>query len=478
MHIELRAYPRSLAAAALKHGDPLRIFRILNHVSPWSQCSITLTKPDERTTRLVFSFTSLSGQSPDILPCLDGVVPEVFDCDSLEFDAGEFTHQITEPRNALDRSGDSLLLGLTSMQRDRPVEDTCLTVTNYRHPSILPKLTSVEYVVSRLRADTLILCGNAALGDRAITVSLLADKPHTLRRRGYNRTRLQELKTRQAPVYAQAHRFEESEVTVDLLMWVETDAWRESRLQVYAGAVPVVLPYSRTDQKITRPLHASLDTKARAHLGLSVEVAAPDGLMDYELDHSLVPDANYLELFGRIDEWMRDTASCDEVGNLHACARDRRDELTANDLEARQNRLRSTRMVYYRGAPLLQEPRSEKDVLALYFKLEGAGALPVESCCVLEHTPARGTDAIGHFRISSADAPNPFALIEFEHRFANFLAHGHSARHVDLIICWSGSTKDSLRPTKHRWLMSYTADDIAKTVPVILLGSIPGLEIR
>ena len=135
-------------------------------------------------------------------------------------------------------------------------------------------------------------------------------------------------------------------------------------------------------------------------------------------------------------------------------------------------------MVFFGKKPLLQEPESEKDVLALYFKLEGAEGLPLESCCVLEHTPARGTDAIGHYRLTSADAPSQYALIEFEYKFANFLVHGHSVRHVDLIICWKTSARDPLRGTRYPWLMTYSPTDIDKKVPVVVLNRIPELEVR
>ena len=478
MNLNLRAHPGSISAAALKFDDPLRVLRVLNHVPSWSKCSIRVRKPGERNTQLDFCFRGLTGQALDILPCLDGIVPEVFDCEMLEFCDSKNVHRLQGPRIALDKSHDSLQLGLTSDRRDKPSEETCLTLMNFRQPSILPQLTSADTVIARLHADTLMKCGNAMLGDRSVTIALLTNESKTIRRRGFNRERLQNLQTEQTPIFTRAHRFEANGVMVDLLLWAGTGAAQQSRLQVYAGAAPVTLPNSTSDQTFIRPLNTKLDSQTKPYFGFALEVAAPGGLLSYDLDHSLVPDTRYRDLVKCVRSWLHKIVDSREMHNLYGSVRELREEDVANRIQERQVHLRRNSMVFLHGQPLLQEPRSEKDVLALYFKLEGAGVLPVASCCVLEHTPARGTDAIGHFRISPADASNQYALIEFEHQFSNFHAHGHSARHVDLIICWNVSEKDSLGSTKHPWLMSYTASDIEKTIPVIILGRIPGLEVK
>ena len=114
MILNLRAHPASILAAILKHSDPLRVLRVLNHVQTWSQCSIIVTKPGPRDTQLCFRFRHDRGLQPRVLPCLDGVVPQVFDCDKLICEEGDHSYCLTEPRAALDRTRNSLQLELAT----------------------------------------------------------------------------------------------------------------------------------------------------------------------------------------------------------------------------------------------------------------------------------------------------------------------------------------------------------------------------
>ena len=478
MILNLQAHPRSLYATALKHDDPLRILRVLNHVSKWSTCSITMTKPGANTTQLAFVFRGHKDNPPSIFPSLDGVVPEVFDCDEMIFGQAGYLHRLSEPRSALDKTRKSLDLQLVSSVADGRADSAQLFLINYHRPFVLPEFTSADTVIARLRTDTLMHCGNATLGDRTVVVSLLTAEPQTIRRTGFNRLRRRNLEEQGASVCTITHRFDEDAVLVDLLLWASKNPNAQRRLQLYAGAVPVTWGGASGDQRVLQPLRIWLDSQAQKYFGVAMEISAPDGLLSYDLDHSVIPDPNCRRMVDRVSQWVESIGEGDTVCKLSAVAGQHRDVQLANSLQERQRRLERSGMVFLRGEPILQEPQSEKDVLALYFKLEGAGVLPFESCCVLEHTPARGTDAIGHFRVASADAINQYAPIEFEHRFANFVTHGHSVRHVDLVICWSASSKDLLRATKQPWLMTHSGADVDKTIPVLVLSRIPELEVR
>ena len=320
-------------------------------------------------------------------------------------------------------------------------------------------------------------CGNPKLRARSVSVSLLAAKSKTLSRTGFNKALVKQLQATKAPVSTLVHHFP-NDTVVDVVLWTGTNASVQSRFQVYAGSAPAAFAHPTTGQSLVSALRAPLDSQSKRHMGIAVEIAAPDGLLSYDLDHSLVPDAHYLDLVQGIGDWISSVANSSDVCRLHESTRRHRDIQVADRLHTRQTRIRHNPLVYLRGEPVLQEPQSEKDVLALYFKLEGARALPVASCCVLEHTPARDTDAIGHYRLSSADALNQFALIEFEYQFSNFIAHGHSVRHVDLVICWKVSPNDALRTTEHPWLMTFTGSDTDKVIPVLVLRNIPHLEIK
>ena len=477
--LNLRAHPVSLSAAIINHSDPLRLFRILNHVSSWTHCSITLRKPAPTTTELEFRFRSTVEDSvvPCVSSCLDGVVPEVFDCDALSI-TNPLSYHLRSPRTAIDKSNNSLQLYFEASANPPTPDSSSITLVNYHRPYVLPSLSSQGELISRLRTDTLLDCGNAALGPRNVTISFLSPQSKTIRRTAFNRTRLQALKHQGAHVYRTIHGFDTSGVLVDLLAWVSRKASTESRAQMYAGAVPLLFSSHETRTTLLAPLQRPLDTQSRQHLGVAVEISAPENFITYDLDDRAVADAHYRDLICQVGEWLDDMVAADDMRALYDAARDRRDIEVARLLQRRQAHMQQTRMVFLSGTPILQEPRSENDVLALYFKLEGASALPVHTCCVLEHTPSRGTDAIGHFRISAADAVNQFALIEFEHRFTNFLTHGHSLRHVDLIICWSASSADPLTRTRRPWLMNYTDTRLHRTVPVLVLSRIPNLEVR
>ena len=478
MILALRAHPASISAAALKHDDPLRILRVLNHVPSWSQCFITVRKPDSNIARITFTFRGPSDWSPNMLPCLDGVVPEIFDCDQLMFGYEGSVYRLNEPRRALDKSHNSLNLPLAIATPSTALADTDLVLVNYRRPFILPDFTSIETVVEGLRTNTLMLCGSPTLGERTVTLSILAEKPRMIARIGFNKLRRQQLETAGAPFQTFTHDLDSEAMVINLLLWVGANASAESRFQIYTGAVPVTPADATRIQSLFAPLRAPLDSQTKRYIGIAAELTAPISRLDYDLDHSLVPDTGYRRMVELLREWVRTVADSSEVRHLLATAREYRDIRVADGLQIRQMRLRGRRTVCYRGKSLLQEPQSEKDVLALYFKLEGANALPFAHCCILEHTPARGTDAIGHFRVSPADALHQYALIEFEYKFANFVAHGHSVRHVDLVICWTASTPSIIRATKHPWLMVYSASDVSKSIPVLVLHGIPGLEVK
>ncbi len=479
MQLTLRAHPASLSAAAINHADPLRILRILNHVPDWAKCSIVLRKPTPEETRLTFKFYGVSRDDnlPQLLHCLDGVVPEVFDCDSLTI-TDPSAHRLPFPRAALDKTNDSLLLPVENLN-DAPSRGfSSLTLTNYHRPYVLPQFSSPDEVVRRLRADTFLDCGNTLLGSRRVELSLVSPGSRTVQRVAFNRRMQRTLEQRNMPRFRILHQFEQNAVLVDLLLWSEVGASAASRVQTYAETVPVGLASVNTRAALIARLQKPLDKQSHKYFGASLEINAPASLLTYDLDYRAVADTPYRDLLGLLTQWLDEVSEADDVQILYRRADDLRDSDMAQMLLQRQARMQASPMVFVTGEPVLQEPKSENDVLALYFKLEGAKALPMHTCRVLEHTPARGTDAIGHFRIDASDALNQFALIEFEHRFANFLAHGHSLRHVDLIICWSASLSDPLTGTDRPWLRMYADSRLHRAVPVVVLNQIPHLEVR
>lgn len=478
MIVNLRAHPQSIKAALLRYQDPLRIVRVVNHALNWGHCIISLTKPAPRRTQLSFTFQGKGGVPSSVLPCLTGVVPELFNCDEIVVGDSSETWRVANPRDVYaDHSGictlDLQLEGSTSL------DTASLTLINYHRNFVLPDLASPAEVIARLRRDTLMDCGDPRLGERAITVRLLASDSQRLSRVGYN-SRLGEQLRKQGLRHCRfKHLLEPSQILVDLLVWAEIGALENTRVQYYSSSVPISVPEQRfPSSEMTEPIRRCIDAQARQFLGVSLEVCSPPEVLSFDLDDSVTPDGPFQETWRQVLEWIVDRTSSPELAAVLGAAVELKEVRIAEELAERQRRVQEGKLVYFRGKALLQEPKSEKDVLALYFKLEGAGALPLASCQVLEHTAAKGTDAIGHFQVDATEAPHRFGLIEFEPDFSQFVIHGHSLRHVDLVICWTTRKEDPLTHTDRPWLAMYTDPSLQKTVPVVVLSRIPGLEVR
>ena len=478
MILNLRVNPRSIYEAKTRHADPLRVLRVVNHVAGWNRCSIALTKPAPEQTVLEFSFLAPSGSRVSALSCLDGAVPEVFDCDGLMVEEDGHRYGLDRPRRLLDPKGRFLRFDLCSTSVGTSADAARLSLKNYHDCFVPAEFTSTDRVVARLWTDTIIGSGNPAVGDRRMDVRVLSPHSQVLHRRGHNDRRRKE-STVTTPTYRKVEVLRDINAFVDLFLWVDETKRHQPHLQIYSGGVPVGISSGRdARQRWVHSLRAPLDRPTTKHLGIGLEVSVPPEAILFDLDHSAVPTAEYFGVVDAVGDWLTSTVVEREASRFYEEVRRYRDVEVANRLLERQRRVQDGATVFVKRKPLLQEPQSENDVLALYFKLEGAGALPVPTCRVLEHTPGRDIDAVGHFRLSAADREHKFALIEFEHRFANFIRHGHSVRHVDLVICWMVGAADPLETTGQPWLMTYTDPVVNRTIPVLVLGQIPELEVR
>ena len=271
MTVNLRAHPASLSAATLNHADPLRLLRIINHVPAWLRCSITITKPRPGTTHLTFRFhgDADSQNPPDVTRCLDGIVPEVFDCDDLKVEHTNL-YRLRNPRTALDKTRNSLYVRFSSAPLDGPPECSCIRLTNYHRDFVLPEFSSEANVIGRLRSDTLMDCGDVTLGNRTVTISLLSAQAQTINRMGFNRSRLRQLRQEDLSTCSVVHRFDDVDVGIDLLSWVSTPGRALSRIRIYVGGVPVALPrLPSIEQSLIQPFRKNLDVRSRRYLGLA-----------------------------------------------------------------------------------------------------------------------------------------------------------------------------------------------------------------
>ena len=152
----------------------------------------------------------------------------------------------------------------------------------------------------------------------------------------------------------------------------------------------------------------------------------------------------------------------------------------ADALRRRQVQLESRPKVVLGDRELVCVPQSENEVVLLLAKLEALDAIPLPHFRIMEYTPARGIDAIGHFQVDDAGAMERFVPIEVEFQFENFWAHGHAVEQVRMIVCWcfrgDGASYGSRLRHHEDWLYQYVEERY--TVWVVLLSKLPNLTQR
>jgi len=126
-------------------------------------------------------------------------------------------------------------------------------------------------------------------------------------------------------------------------------------------------------------------------------------------------------------------------------------------------------------------PENEQDTLALFWKLEGANALPFAHFISLEHTNKGGIDVIADYQLDEDGQLRIAEAIEFEHTYENFLAHGHSAKQTSMIICWKVRNPSNLHAISNGVYRAQIGDQIITVIELQKLGCIstkPGADVR
>ncbi len=472
----LRAHPRSLNALRLQRNDPLQVVRVINSVRHWRQCSIRLTKPDANVTLLEFTFPhiSRSRETPSVLNALDGTVPEVFNCDRLTITTPSHSHTVQDPRSVLDPDANSLTFPLTSVPAVSPNQSS-IALYNYHNTFVPSRLSNAHAFSEALLSSTVVGCGSPALAPLRVTFSLLSHGHTTITRRAHNQRTLDAL-----PAGAKIHRTRrelDHGIVADLLLWESTSRKSITKLQVFDGGIPATPPPTGA-KYLLGALADTLNPHPRHRLSHSLDVYSPREMLQLDDRGQVIESESWSQVSHSVRTWLRNEGRASGAISLRDHIQDQHSARAAERIAIRAERLTHAPFVFLNGRPILHAPRSENDVLALYFKLEGADALPLTQCHVLEHTPRQDTDSIGHFQIVPHDVPKRYAPIEFEHEFRNFIRHGHSGHHVDLIICWSASPTDPLHDTGVQWLKQYAVEDPPKSIPVLILSRIPDLLVQ
>lgn len=131
--------------------------------------------------------------------------------------------------------------------------------------------------------------------------------------------------------------------------------------------------------------------------------------------------------------------------------------------------------VYYKEKFLHRLPKNEHDTLALFWKLEGMGALPFSEFHSLEHTNQSGVDVIANYQEEEVGEKKFFVAVEFESSFEEYLEHGHNPAQTSLIICWEIKNPDKLEKLKD-YKYRATIQDVS--IDVIEIKSFPDIEVK
>ena len=155
--------------------------------------------------------------------------------------------------------------------------------------------------------------------------------------------------------------------------------------------------------------------------------------------------------------------------------------LTTRILNERKSKAQTDLKVKLQELVLLNEPKSELGVIALFSMIEALGLLPFERFNLREVTPTgRGIDALADFQIHPNEQVTILGALEFEFKYVNFVTHGHERPQVELIVCWElGTNRPSdydLEETEYPWLYILPSTPTS-LISVVVLREIPGLTL-
>jgi hypothetical protein len=155
-------------------------------------------------------------------------------------------------------------------------------------------------------------------------------------------------------------------------------------------------------------------------------------------------------------------------------------KIKGKSLELRKQALMAStqRYVFVDGheGPLHREPDNEHDTLALLWKLEGMGKIPLTVFRTLEHTSISGIDIIGELQEKDGDEVHKFASLEVEFAFHRFLLHRHSPSQTRYVFCWEIADPESLDKTELPYKYRKIVDE--KVIEVYEIRRFPGIQVK
>ena len=140
-------------------------------------------------------------------------------------------------------------------------------------------------------------------------------------------------------------------------------------------------------------------------------------------------------------------------------------------LTVRRDKIREAQKVFYKGQFIYKQPDNEQEVVMLFMILNSKGLTPFHYFNLLDYSTAEGIDAWADIQLFE-DEMRSEKLVEFEKTFKKFISHGHSAKQVNIVVCWKieKEYKDKFKKLES-WL--FESSDLK--ILIIEIASLPGV---
>jgi hypothetical protein len=406
-----------LGAQLERPVNPLRILRVINCLEPRTWSFTLSFDLQSRNLLRIATNPALSREAAEHI--LDATIPELFACDDIMF-AGDQPF-IAEPARYLSERPLSNILELGEVSTSQDDTLTLRGLFGHRTPQALQSGSQIGCYLS----DNTWIGRHARNGDQTMLRWTALGATHAFR----PRDRMQEA-TRSAAIT-----FDEC---IALIHPIEGHIG-EARV-VGAETIESSVVFHSRHGHIHAPNQFMRELK---RTGVSLLIEIRESFLD-------LSDADQLEPFNRASIVFEVVAAqinrLSETASFGRFLRDldeSRRRRSADGLKARQAKVQSAEMVYFREHLLMAAPRSENETVALLCKLEQhKGALPISEFKLVEYTSRAGIDSLAHFQINPQDARMLFAPVEVEYEFENFFDHDHYPAQAAMVICWAFRTAD------------------------------------
>lgn len=423
--------------------DPLQVLRLIN-IGTLQSWTFTVTTGRGNNTRLRI-VPEHSLPMSVVSSIFDGSIPELFNCDVVDF-------RMTGNRDILV----DLPVGLESPATETTDAVVHFELSGYFGNRIPRELQDHDRVTNFCYDRTRLGSEKYRSSTKAVTWRVLGSEQVV---RAKPRIRLEEFA---APRYF-------ANLSIG-----GYSAWVASAFDLKKGELRHsdngIIPSSEWGSILA-------DTFRRSPFSIELDVPSvgPDVLGHY------APRATFLDVLSSLRTGLDQIVGARDYRDFQKICRRARLTEQSQKLQQRQEAAQRSPFVYFEGSRLIRVPTGETEAVALAMKLEALDAIPFDTFQVVEYTPRAGIDALAHLRFKPEDALQPFAPVEFEFVFENFMAHAHPIEQVRLVVCWdlghSERTAEDLglvADNEHGCVFWFRRGN--HSVPVLVMSRMPGIS--